>query len=109
MKIYRITDAEFAPYGKIIEGYAVQELLSALESETPLPDGCDYMPEEAAIQMLPAALTLEKVLFGGLPVQFGCCNGHNTKLNCLEYHRSSEILLGTEAFILLVSIEEEIE
>ena len=109
MKIHQITDAKFAPYGKMIEDYPVQELLSALESETPLPEGCDYMPEEAAIQMLPAALALEKTLFGGLPVQFGWCNGHNTKLNCLEYHRSSEILLGTEDFILLVAKEEEIE
>ncbi|HWP50183.1 MAG TPA: DUF4867 family protein [Clostridia bacterium] len=108
MKIYQITDAEFATYGKILEGYPVQDLLSALESETPIPEGCDYMPEEAAIQTIPAALSLEKTIYGGLPVQFGWCNGHNTKLNCLEYHRSSEILLGTEAFILLLAKEEEI-
>ena len=24
-----------------------------------------------------------------MPVQLGWCNGHNTKLNCLEYHRDS--------------------
>ena len=48
-------------------------------------------------------------LFGGLPTQFGYCNGHNTKLNCLEYHRCSEFNLGTEDFILLIARQQEIE
>jgi len=43
-----------------------------------------------------------------MPTQFGWCNGHNTKLNCLEYHRSSEAILGTEDFILLLAKEEEV-
>ena len=48
-------------------------------------------------------------LYGGMPVQFGWCNGHNTKLNCLEYHRDSEFNLGTEDFILLLAREDDIE
>lgn len=41
-------------------------------------------------------------------VQLGWCNGHNTKLNCLEYHRDSEFNLGTENFILLLAKQSEI-
>ena len=48
-------------------------------------------------------------LFGGMPFQLGYCNGHNTKLNCLEYHRCSEFNLGTEDFILLLARQPEIE
>ena len=48
-------------------------------------------------------------LFGGMPVQLGWCNGHNTYLNCLEYHRDSEFNLGTEDFILLLARMEDIE
>ena len=47
--------------------------------------------------------------FGGMPVQLVWCNGHNTTLNCLEYHRDSEFNLGTEDFILLLARQEEIE
>ena len=47
--------------------------------------------------------------FGGMPVQLGWCNGHNTKLNCLEYHRDSEFNLGVENFILLLAKRDEIE
>ena len=48
-------------------------------------------------------------LYGGMPVQLGWCNGHNTKLNCLEYHRDSEFNLGTENFILLLAKQSEIQ
>lgn len=108
MKISSIYDAEFAPYGKIMEGYDVQPILDVLNSSTPLPDGIVYKPEEAAIQSLPAAKELGISLYGGLPVQFGYCNGHNTKLNCLEYHRDSEFNLGTEDFILILAKEGEV-
>ena len=47
--------------------------------------------------------------YGGMPVELGWCNGHNTKLNCLEYHRDSEFNLGTEDFVLLLARQEEIE
>ena len=43
-----------------------------------------------------------------MPCQLGWCNGHNTYLNCLEYHRDSEFNLGTEDFVLLLARQEEI-
>ena len=46
--------------------------------------------------------------YGGMPVQLGWCNGFNTKLNCLEYHRDSEFNLGTEDFLLLLARQDEI-
>lgn len=108
MNIYQVTDPEFKSYGRILEGYDIQPFLSALNSSTPLPDGTDYVAEEPALQSLPEALALGCALYGGMPVQFGWCNGHNTKLNCLEYHRDSEMLVGTEDFILLLAKEEEL-
>ncbi len=100
MKIYSVYDPEFKPYGQIVTGMdeTVQELLGALAT-TPLPDGTGYVPEEPALQGLPAAKVVSEHLYGGMPVQLGWCNGHNTKLNCLEYHRDSEFNLGTEDFI----------
>ena len=43
-----------------------------------------------------------------MPFQLGWCNGRNTKLNCLEFHRDSEFNLGTEDFILLIAKQEDI-
>ncbi len=36
------------------------------------------------------------------------CWGRNTKLNCLEYHRDSEINIGTDDFILLLALRSQI-
>ncbi len=110
MKIYSVYDKEFKPYGQVVSGMdeAVAEILGAL-STTPLPDGVGYVPEEACLQELPAATEVSEHLYGGMPVQMGWCNGHNTRLNCLEYHRDSEFNLGTEDFILLVAKQDEIE
>lgn len=108
MKIYDVTDKEFCEYGKIVDGYDTAPIVSALEKDTPLPENTDYVPEEPALQNLAAAKAMADSLYGGMPVQFGWCNGHNTKLNCLEYHRDSEFNLGTEDFILLLAKESDV-
>ena len=110
MTIYPVTAPEFAPYGRVITGYETEceAITAALKASTPLPEGTGYVPEEKALQSLPEAAVLGTALYGGMPVQFGWCNGHNTKLNCLEYHRDSEFNLGTEDFILLLAKEDEI-
>ncbi len=109
MKIYSVHDKEFTPYGHVVTGLDTAELLDAL-ARTPLPEtGTGYCPEEEELQELPVTVQVSEHLYGGMPVQIGWCNGRNTKLNCLEYHRDSEFNLGTEDFILLLARQEEIE
>lgn len=109
MKIYSVYDPEFKSYGQIVEGMqeSVAQILAAL-SETPLPEGVEYVAQEPKLERLPAMTEVSERLFGGMPIQLGWCNGRNSKLNCLEYHRDSEFNLGTENFILLVAKQSEI-
>ena len=99
MKIFSVTDPEFKPYGRVVTGLdtAKAEILAAL-ANTPLPAATDYVAEDAALQELPAAVEVSEHLFGGMPCQLGWCNGHNTYLNCLEYHRDSEVQSGYRRF-----------
>jgi len=110
MKIYSVFDPEFKPYGQIVEGLeeTKAEILEAL-AKTPLPEGTGYVPSDPVLQELPATAEISEHCYGGMPVQLGWCNGHNTRLNCLEYHRDSEFNLGAEDFILLLARQEEIE
>ena len=109
MKIYSVNDPEFKPYGRVVTGLeaAKAEILQALAT-TPLPEATDYVAEEPVLQELPAMVEVSEHLFGGMPVQLGWCNGHNTKLNCLEYHRDSELNIGLRDFILLVAKADDI-
>ena len=110
MTIYSVFDPEFASYGRVITGYEAEckAVVEALNISTPLPEGTDYLAEDPALQNLPESAALGASLFGGMPFQMGWCNGHNTKLNCLEYHRDSEFNLGTGDFILLLAKQDEI-
>ena len=110
MKIYSVNDPEFKPYGRVVTGLeaAKAEILAALAS-TPLPAATDYVAEDKRLQELPAAVEVSEHLFGGMPCQLGWCNGHNTYLNCLEYHRDSEFNLGTDDFILLLATLSDLE
>ncbi len=109
MKILSVTDPSFQNYGQILGGYDVKELLATLDKVTPLPEAVDYVPEQAELMALPITEELKNNAYGGMPIQIGWCNGHNTKLNCLEYHRDSELNVGTEDFILLLAKREDLE
>lgn len=108
MKIYSVFDKEFKEYGKVIEGFDVKDMTSELKNFK-VGDGVDYVASNSNLERLALKNELEDNTFGGLEIQIGCCYGKNTKLNCLEYHRSSELNLSCDDFILLLAKESEIE
>lgn len=108
MKLLPVTHPSFQNYGQVLTGYDLKDLLDTLEAVTPLPEGVSYVPEQPELMALPAARELSLGAYGGMPIQLGWCNGHNTRLNCLEYHRDSELNLGTRDFILLLAKREEL-
>lgn len=109
MTIYSVYDKEFVPYGKILTGYDTAPLLAAM-NQIPHPEsGTSYRPGIDSLEACAIFKELSDRAYGGMPIQLGMCWGHNTKLNCLEYHRDSELNVGTTDFILLLGRMEEIE
>ena len=110
MDLYSVFDPAFRAYGQVVTGLdgAVAELLHVLK-DAPHGRGVDYVPEYAPLQELPAMAEIREHCYGGMPIQLGWCNGYNTKLNCLEYHRDSEVNVGARDFILLLGKQDEIE
>lgn len=108
MQIYSIYDKEFKRYGRVLEGYDTEELMAAMKTR-PVTEGVVYTAEDPELQRLDFAKAASDQLYGGMPIQMGWCNGKNRKLNCLEYHRDSEINFGTSDFILLLGKQDEID
>ena len=108
MHIYSIYDKEFAPYGKVIEGVDTAELLKAMSAIPHPADGVAYEPAIDSLEACAVYSDFTDRVYGGLPIQIGMCWGHNTKLNCLEYHRDSEMNIGTHDFVLLLAKMEDI-
>lgn len=109
MNILSVSDPAFAAYGKVLGGYDTAELCAAMR-EIALPEsGTAYKPGIASLESCGIFSELRDRAYGGMPVQLGMCWGHNTKLNCLEYHRDSEVNIGTDDFVLLLAKVDEIE
>lgn len=102
MEIKKVTDASFRKYGRIVEGIDFSGLVTALNESTPIPEDVAYEPSVPVLEKLPVFEELQTKTYGELPIQIGYCNGHNYKLNAVEYHRSSEInVAGTDAILLV--------
>ncbi len=109
MEIRKVTDPSFAEYGKVVTGYDVSGLLKAMKEKTPLPEDVVYVPSVKELEELAVSKLMQKNLYGQIPIQVGYCNGHNKKLNALEYHRSSEINVAVTDLVLLIGRQQDIE
>lgn len=107
MEIKKVTDASFSAYGKVLDGYNLSGLLKAVK-DAPLPEDVIYVPEDERLMAEPETDVLRRKAYGGLPIQVGYCNGHNLKLNALEYHRSSEVDIAASDLILLLGRQQDI-
>lgn len=108
MNVQKVTDKAFGKYGRVLKGCTCSEILEVMK-HTPLPEEVIYVPSVEEMESLPEAMEFKNRAFGGLPIQIGYCNGKNTKLNALEYHRSSEINIAVTDMILLVGMEQDIK
>lgn len=108
MNIQNVTDQSFRRYGKVMAGYDVSRLIKEMK-HTPLPDDVIYVPSVEELEILPVFEELKNRAYGGLPIQIGYCNGHNNKLNALEYHRDSEVNVAVTDLILLIGSQQDIK
>jgi len=108
MKIYSVKDEEFKQYGRVVDNVDFTELVKAMK-ETPCPEDVVYVPGDEKLEALSVAKEISSVVYGEMPVQIGYCNGHNSKLNALEYHRDSEINVAATDAILMLGLQKDVE
>ena len=103
VKIYSVFDEEFRGFGRVHAGYDLEELTSYMEEKTVIPDeGNMYIPSEEPMELTHAARTIKSVIFGGMPIQIGFCNGRNSTYNGFEYHKCSEINIAVTDMMLVL-------
>lgn len=109
IQIQKVTDASFQKYGRILTSeYDVAQLIETMQ-KMPCPADVVYEPSVSELEALPVMKDFTDRLYGGLPIQIGYCNGHNTLLNAVEYHRSSEVNVAATDLILLIGMQQDIE
>lgn len=110
VKVYSVFDEEFKTYGRIVEGYNFSQIVEYMENNTPIPEnGNIYVPSVEDMEKTPIKEEVESILYGGMPIQIGYCNGRNSTYNGFEYHKGSEINVAVTPFMLVLGHVWEIE
>lgn len=105
LPLYCVTDAAFAPFGRVL-GPAGEALRAAL-SARPIPaSGNAYEASCPGLEAPEEVRALADAVFGGMDWQAGCCSGRGDTLNALEYHKCSEVNATTTGCVLLMALPE---
>lgn len=107
MVIRKVTEDAFKKYGKVVQGLKCEDILKAME-QTPVPQDVVYVASAPELEACSESKDIAYSLYGGMPIQLGYCNGHNTYLNALEYHRDSEVNIAVTDLVLLLGQEQDI-
>ncbi|MEN6323599.1 MAG: DUF4867 family protein [Proteiniphilum sp.] len=103
LKIENISDESFSPFGKIIDQYDFSEVINYMEEKTIIPEeGNIYVASVPEMEQFGVKESLEKGFYGEMPIQLGYCNGRNSTLNGLEYHKGSEINIAVTDMVLIL-------
>ncbi|WP_246625147.1 DUF4867 family protein [Fictibacillus nanhaiensis] len=107
--VLSIDDSSFTTYGKVITGYDFTDLCRTMEHFTTIPERENsYVASDPLLEGDPIKQRLESNFYGEMKVQIGYCNGRNSTLNGLEYHKGSEINIAVTDMVLLLGQVQDI-
>lgn len=110
VKVYSVFDEEFKKFGRVHPGHDLSELITYMEENTTIPDeGNVYVPSEEPMELTHIARTIKSVIYGGMPIQIGYCNGRNSTYNGFEYHKCSEINIAVTDMMLVLGLSTDIK
>ena len=94
---------KFRTYGRIIKGYKFDNLISYMNKNTTIPEsGNVYIASESEMEQDPIHNEIKNHFYGGMNIEIGYCNGRNSTLNGMEFHKSSEILVAVTDLMLIL-------
>ncbi|HAO61506.1 MAG TPA: DUF4867 domain-containing protein [Erysipelotrichaceae bacterium] len=110
IQIHSVHDPEFSRFGEVLDVSEFGDLIRYLELHTTVPSvGNEYVPHRAELGDLVSDLSVIHNTFGRVPLEYGYVNGNNSKLNALEFHKSSEINVCVTPLVLLLAHIEDID
>ncbi|MEC0184690.1 DUF4867 family protein [Paenibacillus peoriae] len=107
--VNEIFDDEFLAYGKVLGHYNFDELLGYVNKNIGIPSyGNQYFTSNLNVEQFSVLRFIREDVYGQLPIQAGTCSGQNSKLNGLEYHQGSEVVIAATDCIHLVGKVQDI-
>ena len=108
--IFSVTAPQFRTFGRVLEGYDFSELTEFMLQNTCVPsEGNVYVASVPQMEEMSIKKVLEQVVYGGMPIQIGYCNGQNETYNGFEYHKGSEINIAVTDFMMVLGHSYDIK
>ncbi len=109
LHIYSINDSDFSIYGNVLEEKQFSNYFDYLENQTEIPElGNNYIAHDPGIASVCTDIDAMHDVFGNIDLQTGYVNGQNSKLNALEYHKSSEINIALTPLVLILALQSDL-
>ncbi|MBR5155980.1 MAG: DUF4867 family protein [Clostridia bacterium] len=108
IEIFSIKDDEFKKYGNVLD-IDTEEIVEACLKLTLPESGSGYEASVESLENLNISETLREKMFGGCEAQIGITHGHNTHMNGMEFHRSSEINVAATPLVLILGLQYEMD
>lgn len=109
-KIYDVNSKEFAEFGRVLTGIDFSEMKDYIDNSTALPaEGNIYVGSEPDLEWFSSMQHLEEHVYGSVQLQAGYCNGNNSRLTGLEYHKASEVNVAVTPLVLILGRVQDIE
>lgn len=109
IQIFSINDPEFLYYGNVLDAKDFKSYFDYLEQKTSIPDIDNvYIAHDSDLFSSCRNIDTIHDIFGDLSVELGYVNGQNSKLNALEYHKSSEINIAYSPLVLMLALHSDI-
>ena len=104
-----VLDEDFKTYGRVLD-LDISDFMNEVAKFPEVPTkSVYYEASRPEFEGTPLYNQFQDIIYGGMPVEFGCCHGFNNKLNGLEYHRDSEINMAGTDMILMVGHRWDID
>lgn len=109
LDIRHVEDSSFKNFGRILESFPDEKLIHSIE-DFPVPEsGNVYVPSEPALEFSDVKGSIESRYYGEMEIQIGYCNGNNSNLGGLEFHKGSEINVAATDMVLLLGHLNDME
>ena len=102
IEILDVNSEEFSTYGRIIDGFDIEEIVAEAKKIENIGKGSNYNPSVEDFEKLNIAGEIKTKLFGEIKIQVGYCWGYNSTFGATEWHTSSEINIAVTDLLIFV-------
>ena len=102
IKIFSCEGEEFSFYGAMVTAFDFSSFIEYVREAAAPSEGVDYNPSINHLEEHELAGRIRRQFYGEMPLQVGWCIGRNDRMNAMEWHKGSEIVVAATSLLLIL-------